>query len=67
MNYVFYNVSNIYHRCDRSNRMSDRTIVNTHLILVKYNLSNDNSYNKYWCNTDNVKIFKGGWETDCNT
>ena len=40
-------------------RTSDRTIVNVHFILVKYILFNDNSYNKYWCNTHNVQIFKG--------
>ena len=39
-------------------RTSDRTIVNIHFILVKYNLSNDNSYNKYRCNTHNVKFLK---------
>ena len=48
-------------------KTSDRTIVNIHFILVKYIFSNDNSYNKYWFNTLNVKNFKGSWETDCKT
>ena len=38
-------------------KMSDRTIVNIHFILVKYTFSNDNSYNKYRFNTHNVKKF----------
>ena len=48
-------------------KTSDRTIVNIHFILVKYIFFNDNSYNEYRFNTHNVKIFKGSWETDCNT
>ena len=34
---------------------SDRTIASIHFILVKYTISNDNSYNKYWFNAHNRK------------
>ena len=36
-------------------KTSDRTIVSICFILVKYIISNDNSYNKYRFNTHNIK------------
>ena len=56
---MYFTMSLIFITDVTDDRTSDRTIVNIHFILVKYNLSNDNSYNKYWCNTHNVIIVKG--------
>ena len=61
---MYFTMSLIFITDVTGDRTSDRTIVNIHFILVKYILSNDNSYNKYRCNTHNVQIFKGSWETD---
>ena len=61
-------MSSIFITAMTGDKMSDRTIVNIHFILVKYIFPNDNSYNKYQFNTHNVKkFFKGSWEPDYNT
>ena len=64
---MYFTMSLIFITAMTGDKMSDRTIVSIHFILVKYIISNDNSYNKYWFNAHNVKNFKGSWETDCNT
>ena len=54
---TYFTMSLIFITAMTGDKMSDRTIVNICFILVKYIISNDNSYNKYQFNTHNVKHF----------